>query len=486
MNQTIVLEIEKKFNSKIIYKPSFSRLLSGICVRTICYVDEKKLMKVGVVLLACLGSALIICTLALVTLFLTLESRSVEAYLPANTDVFVLHPTADILPHISMLSGVNTGSASTIENLYALAVIDGKVLRIVKDTELDSLAAYEHVTIPPYTFYGQDTSVLNNPQSPSLAKDPVYKELNRQHAPGQTWMYIREVPEPTSTTDALLHGMLFGNSPAISIGLQGDMLAIHRLRSLGSYHSIEPTNVQLADVSLSLHTRNLPELLQIATKRLDATQRAVLLSLLQEKFTTSMDAALSLQYDVLPLLGNETSIATSSTASGNTLLFVHGMHDDADELSAIIARLFESTLSQKPQTTITERVLDDRFNARDIRVVETDISVDAIKVEGWKVLTASLEQDSSIVMAQKEEEFIISNIPGIIEQLPELQTPLPFETSIVSNTLVAGGSIDATLLNTALNAVETATGTTLRNLIPQSAMHWTLSVSGKSEVLEFQ
>ncbi len=361
---------------------------------------------------AMMGSAILLAGLILAVGSLTTYGSEPADFLSSENTVALLHyPTKEVMQSWSEVFPV----------LASVPFQTGSTIAIVENDETQHAIRFhiaKNNTIGAYATWVSSSvaeEMFGRPQYP-IGKDPSYKELHSAQDRNAMWTYIHahNLPKPSGLRQVVEHTLIYGNN-AVGITEQEGQLIIQKPSLHNDYIGIkkEFANIQNAIARISLAK---PEVLwRELLKNLPQQSQIVVQGIVQQ-YVATLGTDISLEYDILPLL-QEPAVLHITQSDGVLGFLLEGSKRDRINRETILDRIHQSFASKTSASTVTRRVLDQRFSAIDIRHDPKRIVLEQEEFEGWIIHTTKNPRDPyPIVTATKEQSFLLSNAEEIIKE----------------------------------------------------------------------
>jgi len=443
----------------------------------------------GIIMLSLLGTASILSLLVAATSFLTVQSIQASDLLPAADTLFFAHkPTAELLdaytelfPELSAIQfEANTEAVALTSSGYAL---------FIRETQEENTHS---ISIPPFAIVVSDPAIkkMLQPEQDILSTYPAFQQLQNAQSLQTPWVYIQQKALPS-------HWDFLNNTSIESMSVRTEE-AMHIVNLAGSVPSAStaiPKQVPvvlpqpflvISGNSLATQWDNIQSLLSTDSANIN---NGILLRTIKNLYGDSV----SWQYDIAPLLDAQATIEMEYNASGTLLYAIHGtaplghsVEDTLQKITTSFARTFPDTIE------IRSRTLDNRFNARDIRMNENPSGYESVEVHGW---TAQRIPASPIhptfITAARGKSFIISNADSVWNTLqtntPQKKMQLPTTKNIQQLETHMGGFADVQHLTTVLQKQVPELQNIVRTMlvgINEDRFTWSLGTRGLLRTLQ--
>jgi len=298
--------------------------------------------------------------------------------------------------------------------------------------------------------------LLLSSDPPRLKDSAAYQALTRQQHPGSSWVFadITLFPPPASLPEELLsllpppqttHGAFTREEGRTHLAWYG----LERPVKQGLPSRMRNT---IPDIVGIIRVNDLPALWSAAEESLTQPTKSFLMGTLTQMAHDSFGEIVSLRSDLLPLFAGPTTIIVGQSASGTTIALesVGSSLQQLDEGFALLHRAFHSA---SPRTRITERILSDRFSARDIRIEEETTSTEEdVKLQHWNVRRTLRSNGEEFVTAQLGGTFLMANSLEMLTQMLRKDVDInpPTGSQLIPGIRLADGLLDIQALKTLL------------------------------------
>lgn len=363
------------------------------------------------IVLAMLGSAILLVGLINLTTKLTIYAKAPADFLDANEVVALLHQPdaetlrlwADIYPVLEKLPATPYDAVAIINRDERIAI----GFTLSKESVPNRIGPFAVTST-----HAGGTSL--NAHAPTLARSAQYTELAKHFVGKTTWTYVQlpEIPNPPIATE-LLHAFIAAKNTAIAVELDGNTLTTTTLDNRREQMRFSSEEPEARNAVLSLRMTNGSASFDALRSHLSKDSRAIIDGLARGMLTTYGDD-LSLPYDLLTLLQEPSSL--SITATGAQIgVVLSGEHDNTKELHTIVDHFHSAYTNTLPATKVTKRVLDTRFSSVDIRHDESMIENTQKNIDGWFVRgTSHREMRSGIFSAVQGNLFRIGTSEELV------------------------------------------------------------------------
>ena len=411
---------------------------------------------------------------------MTINATPIGALLPTtNTKAIIHNPdVADAwwiqLVGTGAIEGTNFDALAWVEYQGVLEpVVISRQTPVVPDTWIHYTRAPYKVAVPSETMATWLTSDIDR-----IDNYHPYQQLRQYYNPADHWLYLDSslVSQPEDGMARLLQTTVTNQVSHLAIS---NMDTRHVIRLVGwfdrSSHAIMPEYVQPLPTAMFTITTGDINALWEAQYQLELAEQMMIQARLQTWLKSLTGNDVSLQYDMMPLLRGQTTLAIAKAASGIQIA-IRGSTSDHDLRDSVLNRMHQSFNSTLDDTVVTSQQLDDTFSARYIRVDLTVQSKITTSVGQWLVTTTG-NDTSQLSTAVNGSDFVITNDAAAIalDNLEATGTSLPLPEGLRDAHVLLGGMFTSEI--------------TIRNgllhLLPDSAQsaQWSLSQSGDMRIL---
>ena len=404
----------------------------------------KHLLRTAVLIVA----AMVGCALVLVGLYflignLTILGNTPAHFLPSMQTESILHsPNAH---QLEIWSEVFTELEDLEDQNDAIAI-----LNLHEDTRVAvSFNAVENLsegTLGNFAVRASDARVVPmlGVQGETVHATKEYKMISKSFG-DEPWVYIQSavVEEHQTLVSRVLENLLYGSASYRGIA-KSDMQTltvvplnqknVTALSVVKDVADIPNQILLLSSASMANSWKQLTELLTLKD------------SLLAESFVRKLVAKIgediSMEYDVLPLLQEPSTLHLSQTGSLTSFL-LEGSLSNTKEREQIFDRLHETIRNKLPTVRVTKRVLDKRFSTTDLRHDPDLIELEQYTLHGWAIrITRHKEETLHLATANKGSRFIVSDNKDLIETAITHRTALQTASLSKENTVRSAGYVD--------------------------------------------
>lgn len=368
-----------------------------------------------------------------------------ERLLPADTAAFVsgvsaqdLRVLSSWMPSLQQLPRAEQHQAS------ALITVDGTLEpAILTPSRSPWNAAYD---VEGSERVRSNVRGSNRPDV-SLEETSAYKTLIGMRSPGKPWIYVhpalfgsgaRLTPWPWLRADSPF---------ALSIEKDGVTVSLVDDRATSVLPTLSANMPHaFAFPRFVLQGTDLPTLMENLAGALDPSVRLLSESKVAAAVRAIVGDEISIPYDILPLLGESSTLHLGNTEAGGPLRFlVEGTApEDARDTLMTIRESFRSSLPSFRRQTMT---FDDGFASDTLAMDDARLEEATNDMEGWDVRTLRhADSNRTLVTAQRGREFLVSDDPQAIEgRIRRLYGSA--STGGLGGSLMAAGFIDRAVMD---------------------------------------
>jgi hypothetical protein len=346
------------------------------------------------------GCALIIAALFGVIRSVGVFGRDPADFVPVSeVQAILFHPSERSLKEFSDIK------SNEAEAIVILTTPDGAAaVQFIRD------AKQSDGSIGPYILEVDNVEArdLIGIHEQPLSSDVTFSTL-KTHASTETeWAFLSAslFPQGASLFADVLKALLVAKSSGVALWYIDNDISVRHISDALIAKKAPTTIPEMPDSFAVFAFGNGQASFRSLQQSLQKDDAIVLEGLLQEAVHT-YGKNISLQYDILPLLKEPSSVQLS--ASGGVLnILLSGSMQETKSLHSILDRLHAEYERTLPSSKITKRVLDKRFSSIDIRHDPTMIERNQRAEEGWLVRSTSLAgSHKEMVTATQSNAFII-------------------------------------------------------------------------------
>jgi hypothetical protein len=417
--------------------------------------------------------------------------------------LLVLHnPTDDLLKRSAAWFPELKGAQISYET-EALALIEYEegvhgIAIFVRGKPTESYGDMQKISLSPFAVFVSSPSIIPflKERIDRLVLYEPYISLQGTKVLKEPWLYAdtrllalsEEPAERTLQKLAILgarYAALTGSGGTTVLEVMGD--------KTDQSKPLKQETVTYSDANtLLVHANNIEELWHMVTEQETRGGAQTLNSIINKRLLSYFGPGVSFSYDILPLLRNEKTLELSQNGSGSTFFTLHGASSNSVDLARTLALLHTSIRGEIDSTVITQRKLNDRFYAKDIRM-EGSQYTSSSTVEDWQIeQTHSPKGILLLASATNGEAFILTNNPQSVSSLTSgPKTPdLPFGDSITLPKVIAVGAVDTDQFPNLLRSITPVVSegeVDQQHLLPVgSRIVWTLTESDTIRTLHIQ
>jgi hypothetical protein len=296
---------------------------------------------------------------------------------------------------------------------------------------------------------GEVWGMLSAEQPARLSDSKDFRLLSWGKTGNQSWQFLRSdtLPPPLSPGDDVLSTTLLSGVTHFARTEQERGRALFELAgpSLSGSPSLLPLFPSGSSSLLSLSLSSPAEIWQQVTSALPTSKRLVLESNVLTLVASVFGDAVSLEFDVLPLLGEGTTLEIKKTSSGAIAFLLAGSADE-EILPGKIDQLHTSFGVSLTTVRVVTRVLENgRFIAQNIRDDATVFEGEGYDNGQWHIRsTVSTQGRKGLFSATMEERFLLSNNEDLLREGMTASLSSPSSPSPQSSTALAQGTFAPT------------------------------------------
>ncbi|MDD5470171.1 MAG: hypothetical protein PHO92_05245 [Candidatus Peribacteraceae bacterium] len=384
----------------------------------------------AIITLALLGSAAILALLTIATGFLTVQSKTASDVLPARETVLLIEqPSQETIDQFGQwfprLKGIAIPPSSEAAALVRLPNGATELLIFARAHGQQETAEELLGTFPPFVVLAssQEALTLVRETKGVLSQFKPFQQLVRVRARDGQWTYLRTdaLPAAAGTTEQLMRHLLFGQDRFAAITQQTDSVQIDTTDQQPpaiKYLATPPETWSMANPILAIAVHDLAAAFRGALQQFPAEEQAVLQAILAQRIRAALGPDVSMEFDLLPLLENETMIALSRNGSGALAFAIRGETKRAEQAMDLLRILQESAGNTLRGTEVRTRLFDGRFPAKDIRLAQQEQPEPAKTENGWHVWRGrTADETAPLIGAVKGRTFVLSNDTASAEAL---------------------------------------------------------------------
>ena len=401
-----------------------------------------------VITCALLGSAAVLACLVMTTNLLAVHSQSVSDVLPAGDTLLLLtHPQPEdlvlftqwfpVLQEAPLQEGTEgVAVMRTPEGEQAVVVLlrSNRPLREESDT----------IALPPFYARVSDTTVIPVLQNrtDTLTRYAPFHALRAATTNGDSWAFATtDALKPTEKTLAsAVAQLLMQGATHMGYVRENGGVRLHFYGEQG-YRAARHITVQPpADVRMSIALADTNAWWQQLADALPEEQALIFPALLQQWTETTIAPRMSWTYDLLPLLQENGVVLLETNASGALVVALGGYHGSSREAASLAAALQDARRQLLPQYEIRERLFDNRFPSKDIRMRPEEQVATPTEWHQWQI---ERSPDAGLFTTQHGQAVIVSTDESLLKRAIEtLETssgvPSGIATLGTARTLAAG------------------------------------------------
>lgn len=356
------------------------------------------------------------------------------------------------------------------------------------DTQTSTFAVFATDSGPAWVKFappapGTDKPVLtaSNPtvldllatHASTLQNNESFQKLLSTREPASSWMYLRsakdtlQLPSPLAAPAAPLSMSLSENGMEIAwiAHTHSDPLTI-------GHKSI------LKHPALTLDAGNVHSFMGNLTRAIHPHESLAYESLMKQWLRKHVGPNLSAEFDVLPLLDNQASLAIG-TKDGRTVFVMEGIAtDDPSELVTALHQGYASTMGLVSRE---QHVFDEKFTHDSLLIDSSIITHERVNENGWhQERTKNMQTHTGLFSALRGDRFILSNDNTLLEDALRL-SPVAHASK---GSLKATGSMDSAAMADVMKTV--LPGAVWPRGLPSGSgglLHWEIFQSGDARVL---
>jgi len=217
------------------------------------------------------------------------------------------------------------------------------------------------------------------------------------------------------------------------------------------------------------------------TNQLNSSDRNFVEGSIGKFFEDIFGPDLSFKYQILPMLEKPSALHIGYSSPESLIFVLEGIIGRPKELDQILEILHKSFRSTIPNIRITERDLEGRFTARDVRISDNEVGEELMSADRWKIRkTFDRDDDSRVfITAQRGSSFAFSNNErALLEVIAQDESITPPSTPSMTTSLrIADGVIDFS------QPVAASARSLLQLLSYSGTILWSLEQSGDVTIL---
>lgn len=440
------------------------------------------LRKAALIVAAMIGSAIIVSILVVLALSLTPYGIQPQEMLPPETSAILIGSDSALLP----LWQTVTNDASITANHAAIAFLTPETgsAGIITFDRKEEGTDYES-TVGSFGIRFSDMALQHHVRQSgkALSSDARFRLLASRLPRNTSWLFLRKqvIPLPKTPTDIALFGALIGTT-AEAMGISrienGWMANIYDTHVSDLRWNAPTTVPYMENPILILSTANASAAIQETLSALPANTSAILEGLIAKRMADFFGTALSMEYDIRPLLERPTSVQLSSSGGGVQFLLTGSM-DIGSDLTASMARLHDIYDDTLPTAHVIRRTPDPRFPSSDVRDDPALIRQSEEILQEWTVHDTSSENGRVFVTAVRGSQYMMSNDLSSVRRaitMPVQQPNFP-ETGTQGTAFVAGGQANMPALERLIRTI--LPDAPFTELPLRDTMQWSIERSGK-------
>jgi len=390
------------------------------------------LRALGIVVIAALGSVVIVVLLIFATQRLTEFSLTPAHFLPQfNTTALVNRPNERVAFYAdAWMNGDDTVNGK--EAVAWMNINNENLLMTIFEKNASGKGAYG-----AYDTKTSDENItaLMATSTPRLTDDPVFEKLTEGWNAQTSWMFLRM---RENETDPLLRVLYQHGYRALA--LTEDESALH-MRLFGEdkpYAGSIAMDISQRSNETVIRLLNMAPLWRSMQETFDASAGLVTNGLLDAKVQNAFGEEVSFTENMQPLLQNEGTLYLRRNESGS-LLYALEMENDDD----FAKKLHAAYAQQLPRIRTVEKMFDERFPSIDLRIDPSIVRQAEEQMNGWTVRTTRHETMSGgFFSMQKDSELVLGNDHAMLTELiNDDKKAMPRGSTLTRGTLFAGGRL---------------------------------------------
>jgi hypothetical protein len=463
---------------------------------------QRILQQIGVVLLAILGSIVLVVLLANITTMLTILNRTAADFLPADHTIALVQNPGDA--ELTMLREwfpdftpqENTVMPKAIA-ILELPIAGRAFVQLYLPEDIPE-STKNRTTVGTYAvvtsqealpFIGQGESRLTN--------DSTYRTLQEGKSREDAWAFFRSsaLPKPQELSSQFVHAFLTQQCSALAMRLYsngGRTLELLTKKKSLSKNSILPPAPE-KDTVFTLGTTNMYDIWSTTLQGMETGAQAVLQGVVQHILKKGFGPSVSADYDILPLLQKGSTVTINRTGSGRLIGLLHGFTEDASQLNKAVERMHLGIRTKLPTMHIQTYSFDGRFSTTNIRSDRSEIEEELYMQDGWQIQsTKAANTLGGLFTAINQEQYIVTNSRSALLRTIEQEAP-PLSSGL-SERMVQGtrqgiGWLDTAAIRDILStSVPALTAKRSALLLPSLQQHmvWSLERQGNLATVRIQ
>lgn len=463
---------------------------------------QRILQQIGVVLLAILGSIVLVVLLANITTMLTILNRTAADFLPADYTIALVQNPRDA--ELAMLeewfpdfvpqeNGVMPKAIAVLELPAAKRAFVQLYLPedVPEDMENQvSVGTYVIVT-------SQEALPFIRPGERRLTHDSTYKTLQEGKSREDAWAFFRSnaLPTPQGLSSQFVHAFLTQQCSALAMQLYENggrtLELLTKEQSLSRNNMLPPAPEK--DTVLTLGITNMHDIWSTTLQGMETEAQTVLQGVVQHILQKGFGPSVSAEYDILPLLQKDSTITVYRTGSGRLIGVLHGFTEDTSQLNKAVERMHLGIRTKLPTMHIQTYSFDGRFSTTNIRSDRSEIEEELYMQDGWQIQsTKAANTLGGLFTAINQEQYIITNsrdtlLRTIEQEAPSLSRGL--SERMVQGTRQGIGWIDTAAIRDILSkSIPALTAKHRALLLPSLQQHmvWSLERQGNLAIMRIQ
>ncbi len=406
--------------------------------------------------LALTGSAALAVAIVLGLWILTVHSKTPAHFLPADHTLAIFTSIPDEISE-RFDESFPMPADSSDHSIAFIKLDDGSIGHAIFKKEKGNgnlqLGSYSVDVSPPkvVSFLREDRS--------TLAFNISYQRLKRLHKNSKSVIYLKSevFPESEILIDSMIEHLLLNESDNLMIGYDHDNTTLTAHKKKPMYKDLMDRNLSSQENSvMALHISDPAEFIKTFFSSMPKDDAVVIEGTILYAIEKLFGSSVSFAFHILPLASRSSALHIAQTASGETVFALEGSMNSQKELERRLDELHQSFADNLSQDRITERVLDSRFRARDIRN-DTNLIEQKTENKGlWKQThTKNSTSPRNFLSATRGNEYVISSDSDLFDALiqkknrDQILLPTPPAPSFSH---YAGGKLNTESVSEVLNS----------------------------------
>jgi hypothetical protein len=260
--------------------------------------------------------------------------------------------------------------------------------------------------------------VLNVGAEGTLRKERGYKMLGKSPKGSSAFVRRDAIPQAPDLRGRIMESSVLSSASHIRISREDDDRIVTLWPVASSVQSFDQPALPAKNAVFSLGAGNLRDAVERTFASLSPSDRLTARGVLLTQSAALFGPDISFEHRLLPLLTKDAGVAVVMTGSGSRIL-ISGSAGTASEALKATDELHTAFRLRHPDVTIVERIFDNRFPLRTMRVSEERISEERGTIHGWDIrMTNDHDDDRLLITALRGREMRLSDAPELL--LPSL------------------------------------------------------------------